>query len=175
MRTDVLGVGFDNLTLEEAVATGAALVDAGGFHYAVTPNPEFILAARKDPRFQQVLQQAHLVLPDGVGVIHSAKILGRPLKGRVPGIEFAQGLMAWMAGSGKRELLGKRISPQLEQIMEDRKIYQHSGDDRRVFVTESVINGATIFELPPRLQDEHAITLLQRTRERQEESCFLTK
>ena len=42
-----------------------------------------------------------------------------------------------VAGSGKRELLGKRISPQLEQIMEDRKIYQHSGDDRRVFVTES--------------------------------------
>ncbi len=42
-----------------------------------------------------------------------------------------------VAGGGKRELMGKRISPQLEQIMEDRKIYQHSGDDRRVFVTES--------------------------------------
>ena len=35
------------------------------------------------------------------------------------------------------ELLGKRISPQLEQIMEDRKIYQHTGDERRIFVTES--------------------------------------
>ena len=42
-----------------------------------------------------------------------------------------------VAGSGKRELLGKRISPQLEQIMEDRKIYQHSGEDRRVFVTDT--------------------------------------
>ena len=29
MRTDVLGVGFDDLTLEEAAAAGAALVDAG--------------------------------------------------------------------------------------------------------------------------------------------------
>ena len=105
LRTDVLGVGFDNLTLTEAAATGAALADADGFHYAVTPNPEFILAARKDPQFRQVLQQAHLVLPDGVGVIHSAKILGRPLKGRVPGIEFAQALMAWMASHGKRLFL----------------------------------------------------------------------
>ena len=42
-----------------------------------------------------------------------------------------------VAGSGKRELLGKRISPQLEQIMEDRRIYQHSGEDRRVFVTDA--------------------------------------
>lgn len=29
MRTDVLGVGFDDLTLEEAAAAGAALVEAG--------------------------------------------------------------------------------------------------------------------------------------------------
>ena len=42
-----------------------------------------------------------------------------------------------VAGGGKRELLGKRISPQLEQIMEDRRIYQHAGEERSVFVTES--------------------------------------
>ena len=30
-----MGVGFDDLTLEEAAAAGAALVEAGGFHYAV--------------------------------------------------------------------------------------------------------------------------------------------
>ena len=42
-----------------------------------------------------------------------------------------------VAGGGKRELMGKRLSTQLEQIMEDRKIYQHSGDERRVFVTDS--------------------------------------
>jgi len=42
-----------------------------------------------------------------------------------------------VAGGGKRELLGKRISPQLEQIMEDRRIYQHTGEERSVFVTEA--------------------------------------
>ena len=42
-----------------------------------------------------------------------------------------------VAGGGKRELLGKRISPQLEQIMEDRRIYQHAGEERSIFVTES--------------------------------------
>lgn len=42
-----------------------------------------------------------------------------------------------VAGSGKRELLGKRISSELEQIMEDRKIYQHQKDGRCIFVTDS--------------------------------------
>ena len=42
-----------------------------------------------------------------------------------------------VAGGGKRELMGKRISPQLEQIMEDRRIYQHAGEERSVFVTEA--------------------------------------
>lgn len=105
MRTDVLGVGFDSLTLEEAARAGADLVEAEGFHYAVTPNPEFLLAARKDPEFKQALLGADLVLADGVGVIYSAKILGRPLKGKVPGIDFAQSLLAWMAEHGKRLFL----------------------------------------------------------------------
>lgn len=105
MRTDILGVGFDDLTLEEAAAAGAALAEAQGFHYAVTPNPEFLLAARKDPSFRQALLDADLVLADGVGVVYSAKLLGRPLKGRVPGIEFAQALMGWMARHGKRLFL----------------------------------------------------------------------
>ena len=105
MRTDVLGVGFDNLTLEEAARAGADLVESEGFHYAVTPNPEFLLSTRKDPEFKQALLAADLVLADGVGVIYSAKILGRPLKGKVPGIDFAQRLLSWMAEHGKRLFL----------------------------------------------------------------------
>lgn len=42
-----------------------------------------------------------------------------------------------VAGGGKRELLGKRISQQLEQIMEDRRIYQHTAEERQVFITDA--------------------------------------
>ena len=45
-----------------------------------------------------------------------------------------------VAGGGKRELLGKRISAALEQIMEDRRIYQRTGDERL-----AVIEGADKF------------------------------
>ena len=55
MRTEILGVGFDDLTPEEAARRGQALVETEGFHYAVTPNPEFLLAAKKDAPFRRAL------------------------------------------------------------------------------------------------------------------------
>lgn len=105
LKTEVLGVAFDNLTPEEALEAGIALAQAEGFHYVVTPNPEFLRTAKVDEAFRQALNQASLVLPDGIGVTYAAKILGRPLKGRVTGIDFASGLMGWMARSGKRLFL----------------------------------------------------------------------
>ena len=42
------------------------------------------------------------------------------------------------AGSARRELIGKRISSRLEQIMEDRGIYRASASERSVFVTDSL-------------------------------------
>lgn len=109
LRTDILGVGFDDLTLHEAVSRGAALLEQEGCHYVVTPNPELVDRARRDGEYRAALNGADLVLPDGIGVVYAAKLLGRPLKGRCPGIDFAAGLMAEMAKSGKRlYLLGAK-------------------------------------------------------------------
>lgn len=104
-RTEILGVEFDNVTLDEAADRAIALMDQDGPHLVATPNPEIVQLARGDPEFGRVLSDADLVIPDGVGVVYAAKILGRPLKGRVPGIEFAAALMARMAGKGKRLFL----------------------------------------------------------------------
>lgn len=43
-----------------------------------------------------------------------------------------------VAGGSKRELMGKRITPDLEEIMEGRKIYQYSGDGRAIPVSEGL-------------------------------------
>ena len=42
------------------------------------------------------------------------------------------------AGAARRDLIGKHISAQMEQIMEDRGIYRADGSSRGVFVTESL-------------------------------------
>ena len=42
-----------------------------------------------------------------------------------------------VAGGGKRELMGKRITSELEQIMESRQIYQYSGEGQAIPVSDS--------------------------------------
>lgn len=105
MRTDVLGVGFDNVSVQEAVERAAALMEDDGVHYVATPNPEMVQLARKEPAFRETLNAADLVLPDGIGVVYASRILGRPLAGRTPGIEFAAALCRYMARTGKRLFL----------------------------------------------------------------------
>ena len=46
------------------------------------------------------------------------------------------GSVCAVAGGSKRELMGKRITPELEQIMESRKIYQYTGEGQPLQVTE---------------------------------------
>ena len=101
MRIEVLGVGFDNITMDQAVAEGVRLMDTAGAHYVVTPNPEIVETCRQDGEAMEAVNGADLVLADGIGVIYGAKLLGTPLKGRVTGIGFAQGLMERMAGNGR--------------------------------------------------------------------------
>lgn len=100
VRINVLGVGFDNVTMKEAVARGTELLGQPGAHYVVTPNPEIVEVCRENPEAMRAVNGADLVLADGIGVVKGARMLGTPLKTKVPGIEFAAGLMEEMAAKG---------------------------------------------------------------------------
>ena len=101
MRIDVLGVGFDNVTMDEAVGRAMDFLAEEGTHYVATPNPEIVEVCRENPAARAAVNGADLVLPDGIGVIKGAAMLGTPLRERVPGIEFAARLMARMAEEGR--------------------------------------------------------------------------
>ena len=126
MRTDILGVAFDNTTMDEAVGRAMSLLEQEGPHLVVTPNPEIVRLAQSDREFAGLIAGADLVLPDGVGIIYAAKILGRPLKARVPGVDFASALMDAMAKAGKRLfLLGAK--PGVAEEAARRLAGQHPG------------------------------------------------
>ena len=101
MKIDVLGVGFDNVTMAEALARGRELLNDAGCHYVVTPNPEIVEACLADPAAMAAVNGADLVLPDGIGVIYGAKMLKTPLKERVPGIEFGTSMIDHCSKTGK--------------------------------------------------------------------------
>lgn len=126
MRVDVLGVGFDNVTLDEAVTRGMELVCGEGTHYVVTPNPEIVEVCRENPAARDAVNGADLVLPDGIGVIKGAAMLGTPLKEKTPGVEFAAGLMGKMAQQGKSlYLLGAK--PGVAELAGRRLVQRYPG------------------------------------------------
>ena len=105
MPIDVMGVGFDSLTMDEAVARARDLMAERRAAYVVTPNPEIVMRCREDAAAMQAVQNADLVLADGIGVIYGAKILGTPLRAKLPGIDFAAALMTQMGREGKSVFL----------------------------------------------------------------------
>ena len=105
MRTDVLGVGFDDVTLEEALNSAETHLDGRAAAYVVTPNPEIVWECRKDPGLKEIISDAALVLPDGIGIVLGAKILKRPLKGKIAGFDFAERLMERMSATHKSVFL----------------------------------------------------------------------
>ena len=109
MRIPVKNVGFDRVDMAEAVSIGEDLLTQPGGHYVVTPNPEIVWLAQERSDFMEALNAADLVIPDGIGVIYGAKLLGTPLKERVPGFELAGNLIRLAAEKGYGVyLLGSR-------------------------------------------------------------------
>lgn len=104
-RIDVLGVGFDDLTRESAVAMCKRLIEEHSSAYMVTPNPEIVMASWETQELHEAICGADLVIPDGIGVVKAAKILGTPLKERLPGIEIGEAILAYCASAGKRVFL----------------------------------------------------------------------
>lgn len=102
---NILGVSFDNVTLTEAVDAAMEQIRAGKKGYVVTPNPEIVYQTLEDPVFRDIVNRASFVLPDGIGIIYAARILGVPLSGKVPGIDFADALMYRMSKEGMRLFL----------------------------------------------------------------------
>ena len=78
-RTNVLGVEFDNVTMQEAVERALELISARSCAYCATPNPEIVMLTKEDSALREALAGADMVLPDGAGIVKGAAILCRPM------------------------------------------------------------------------------------------------
>lgn len=77
------GLNIDSFTFDEAIEYANNISGQ-----VVTINPEMIYNAVKDPDFAEIINNADLVIPDGIGVEIGLKILGYNVK-RIAGIEFS--------------------------------------------------------------------------------------
>lgn len=95
-----MGIGYDNLTMSEAVDKALGLIKEHKAAYLVTPNPEIVWDSRTNEALKAAINEADMVTADGIGIIYAAKILGTPLKERVTGYDLSTALMERLCKSG---------------------------------------------------------------------------
>lgn len=92
-KITVLGVNFDNVNMTEAVDRCKKFIKGDKGNLVVTPNPEIVMRAKEDEEFKKIINEAELVIPDGIGIIKAGNILGTPLKERVAGYDLICNLL----------------------------------------------------------------------------------
>lgn len=102
----LFGVRIHDVGLDEASTIFARWLAEDVSHVVVTPNPEFLLAARRDAKFAQRLNDADLSLPDGTGLrFASAALADTVITHRVPGVAALELLAERAMQAGKKLLL----------------------------------------------------------------------
>ncbi len=122
-RIKILGVPFDSLKNSQALALVLEKIVGNDKHFFIaTPNPEMLLAARKNPAFREVLDRTDLNIPDGFGIMLAARILGKPLKERITGTDLMQAICRHAPEKTKIFLLGAApgIAEKTGEILENR-------------------------------------------------------
>lgn len=106
----ILGVRVDCVDMAGAVELiGRMIEDGGPTRLVATVNPEFVMRARVDDQFRQVLESAALCLADGIGVVWAMRRQGCPQYERVTGSDLVPLLAGVCARRGWRPfLLGSR-------------------------------------------------------------------
>ena len=99
------GVRADDVTWDEMLARIEDFIAEGRPHQIVTVNPEFVMAARRDPEFRAIINGAALALPDGVGLLWAGRILGQSLRERVTGSDGVPRIAERAAQKGWRLFL----------------------------------------------------------------------
>ncbi len=72
MKINILGVKVDNLSKNDVIERISSYLNNEDSQHLVTPNPEFVLAAQKDPQFKKILNQAEVAIPDGTGLVFAS-------------------------------------------------------------------------------------------------------
>ena len=92
----------DDISSGQTRSSRLALHSSQPTRQVCTVNPEFIMTARRQPTFAQVLAEADLCTPDGVGVLWAARRAGVRLNERVTGSDGIHHICERAAAQGWR-------------------------------------------------------------------------
>ena len=143
MSVELLGYNVDDYSFEEAIIKAKSLIDGDKVSQVVTINPEMFQEAEKNADFANIVREAEMVIPDGIGVKIALQITGKKAV-RIPGIDFAKRLLKEAASSGipvaivgsKEEVVTKAVENLQKEINGLNIVYYHDGyfkDDKPIY------------------------------------------
>lgn len=100
----VLGIKIANLSKKEIDKRWDFFLNDSRGHFVTTPNPEIILAARKDEEYFYILNEADLAIADGFGII-LAGLLQRTKFTRLAGSDLTPKLLSKAEQENRRVLV----------------------------------------------------------------------
>lgn len=104
-RIEVLGVPVDCLNMQMAVETVDRMIKGSSPHAIIAVNPEKIMRAKADRQLFSQIKAASLLIPDGIGIVFAAWLLGLGRMERVPGSELMPALCGLAARKGYKIFL----------------------------------------------------------------------
>jgi len=96
-KIEILGIPFHAVTFDEALDTLESFLDTDKNHVVVTPNPEGVMQARRNPDLAHAIKTADLSLADGTGIVLAAKFKRLKIPGRVRGVDTTFALLDRLA------------------------------------------------------------------------------
>jgi N-acetylglucosaminyldiphosphoundecaprenol N-acetyl-beta-D-mannosaminyltransferase len=108
-RITLMGCQVDNLTMDETLAKVQGFIESGRPHQHVVVNVDKLVKASRDAELRRIINDCDLVNADGMPVVWASRLLGKPLKERVAGVDLFEALMRRAGEQGWRVfLLGAR-------------------------------------------------------------------
>src|SRR3989304_4192916 len=97
----VLGVDITTSSDDEILKyITTRLQNIGKKWFIVTPNPEMLVLASQNFEFKAILNKADIALPDGMGLVVAAKLLGKGVKRRITGVDMVYKVCEMMSREG---------------------------------------------------------------------------
>lgn len=122
MKSKILDVNVDALTMKDVMGKIDLYLKEDNYKMIFTPNPEMIMEARKDDYFNTVLNNADIIIPDGIGVVYASKLNDVKIKERVAGCDVVFNILDKYKDTGKTVYLlgaGKGVAEKAKKNIEE--------------------------------------------------------
>lgn len=99
-RIHLFDCPMDNLSMAETLCRVEEFVRSGRPHQHVVINVDKLVKFHRDPALAEAIESCHLISVDGQPIVWASRLLGKPIKERVAGIDLMDEVIRLSASRG---------------------------------------------------------------------------